>query len=63
MGLCSSRSGLRPLSKGEIERRIERVLSDVLDVAEQPPRDDACAPRWISARELVRRVHPFLCLN
>ena len=64
----SGRSALRPLSKKEIDRGIERVVTEVADV--DRTKADACLleqeilrPKWISAAELVRRMRPFLVLN
>lgn len=47
----------RPLTKQEIDRRIERVLAVLVDD------DEALAPRPISPREIVRRVAPLLSRN
>jgi hypothetical protein len=54
-------TAVRPLSKGEIDRRIETLVSDIVGVTEDGERD--LRPRWISAAELVRRMRPFLVWN
>lgn len=59
------RKGLKNLSKEAIDRRIEQVTAEVTSTAglEPAPEDDAMHPRWISARELVRRMRHFLVYN
>lgn len=54
------RDGPRPLSKHEIDRRIEGAVSSVFE-GEDGAAD--LAPRWIAAADLVRRVSPFLSKN
>jgi hypothetical protein len=62
---CTSRQAFRPLTKDEIDRRIDTLVQRIAE----PPggeRTDAspdCRPRWISAAELVRRMRPFLGRN
>lgn len=55
----------RTLTKHEIDRRIERVLADVASLCDEAARldGDLFRPRWISPRDLVRRVRPFIVLN
>ena len=50
----------RPLSKHEIDRRIQGAVSSVFEGEDI---DGDLAPRWISAADLVRRVRPFLSKN
>jgi len=62
---CPSQPTFRPLSKDEIDRRID-TLAQQLAVTPDEEREDAaasCEPRWISAAELVRRVRPFIVMN
>jgi len=64
----SGRGALRPLSKKEIDRGIERVFTEVADVdnrntAADLIEADVLRPKWISAAELLRRMRPFLVLN
>ena len=47
----------RPLTKQEIDRRIESVLAVLADD------DGTLAPRPISSREIVRRVAPLVSWN
>ena len=53
---------LHPLSRHEIERRINRLAAEL---ARSYPADGgpANAPRWITASELIARVRPFLVYN
>jgi hypothetical protein len=58
---------LRPLTKTELDRSMQR-LADELALAPEPAvLDDepvpGLRPRWISAAELVRRVSPFTGRN
>lgn len=68
MTLLRTRAGCdrpRLLTKDEIDRRIEGVLSEVALLCNDGARvdGDLFRPRWIAPRELVRRVRPFLALN
>lgn len=71
MGLKTLRDeqlAIRPLSKQEIDRRIELLVSEVAAMTESGERrevdpDAAVRPRWISAGELVRRLRPFVVHN
>ncbi len=56
---------IRPLSKGEIDRRIDSLGTEMTEgPGEEGPEElGACYPRWIRASELVRRMRPFLVLN
>jgi len=57
---------LLPLTKQEIDRRIERVLADVAGAPSRPTGTEGAEtlrPRPISAAELVRRVAPFIGRN
>jgi hypothetical protein len=60
-----SRQTIRPLTKDEIDRRIDTVAQRLTMGAEEQVAGDAekGRPRWISAAELVRRVRPFVGLN
>lgn len=61
------REGLQPLSKGEIDRRIERVMAEVTagggDAEVLTSATPARRPRWITAHELIERVRPFIVQN
>jgi len=59
---------LRPVSRCELEERIERLITDVagaVDEAGAPSVSSSAAvqPRWIDAAELVRRMQPYLVYN
>jgi hypothetical protein len=58
---------IRRLSKQEIDQRIELLVSEVAGTSRKVNGADRAGedlwPRWISARELVRRMHPFLVNN
>lgn len=57
--------GIRRLTKHEIDRRIEQLVSVVTELCDNGAREDGdlLRPRWIAAGELVRRVRPFIVLN
>jgi hypothetical protein len=61
------REAVRPLTQGEIDLRIERLMADVAagSGAGSPAPDatGATRPRRITARELTERVRPFLVYN
>jgi hypothetical protein len=56
---------VRPLTKEEIDRRIESLVAQVTgaDAAGGGAGEDAVRPRWISPGELVRRLRPFIVYN
>jgi hypothetical protein len=49
---------LRPLTKGEIDRRIVELLERIEAGAEE-----GLSPRWIRAADLVRDLAPYLSRN
>jgi hypothetical protein len=54
---------VRPLTKEEIDRRIERIHAEVLaapGLFEERGGDETL---WVSTAELVRRMQPFLSDN
>ncbi len=57
----------QPLSKREIDQHIQRVMCEVAaggaDLGPVAPGCPTTRLRWISARELIDRVRPFLILN
>jgi len=54
----------RPLTRKEIEDRLDRVVAEVGGWSPDPEPVDPCPdPRWISSAELVRRVRPFIVYN
>ncbi len=55
----------RPLTKDEIDQRIDGLIQTVTTVAddERPDTGAELRPRWITAAELVRRMQPFVVLN
>ena len=63
--LPSDSTLLRPLTRDEIDRRIDGVIKTVAIVSEGEETEAATdlRPRWISAAELVRRMRPFVVLN
>jgi hypothetical protein len=61
---CVIEETIRPLTKHEIDRRIECVVSEVAaSCEEQREEGDLFGPRYISAGELIRRMRPFIVLN
>jgi hypothetical protein len=53
---------MRPLSKREIDDRIQRLISEVT-AHEGGTCGTTRQPRWIAAGELVRRMQRFLSHN
>ncbi len=63
---CVMRSpAIRSLSKDEIDRRIDSLVTEVTVSAgdEGPEELGDRNPRWICTSELVRSMRPFLVLN
>jgi hypothetical protein len=62
---CPSQPAFRPLTKEEIDRRIDTLVQRlaVTPDEERAEATPSCRPRWISAAELVRRVRPFIVMN
>jgi hypothetical protein len=62
---CPSQPAFRPLTKDEIDRRIDTLVQRlaVTPDGERADNTPCCRPRWISAAELVRRMRPFIALN
>ncbi len=61
-----SREILRPLTKQEIDRKVEAVVAEVTLInpeIDNPEGSDTLRPRWISAGELVRRMRRFIVYN
>jgi hypothetical protein len=57
---------LRPLTKQEIDRKVEAVVAEVtwIDSENDDPKvSDALKPRWIAPAELVRRMRRFIIYN
>ncbi len=59
---------LRPLSKQQIDRRIERLMSEIAAAGLDAPEEGATStetlrPRPIRPAELIRRLRPFVSLN
>lgn len=57
---------LRPLTKQEIDRKVEAVVAEVTWIdseVEDPKVSDALKPRWIAPAELVRRMRRFIIYN
>ena len=59
---------MRPLTKQEIDRRIEYVVAEVAAFGEAEPEpskgcNDSLEPRWITPGELVRRMRRFTVYN
>ena len=63
--LPSEPTMLRPLTRDEIDRRIDGVIQTVATAPDGEGTEAATdlRPRWISAAELVRRMRPFVVLN
>ena len=61
------RDVLHPLTKSEIDRRIESLMAEIAagsgTEAKAASSQRAERPRWITAREFVERVRPFLVYN
>ena len=57
----------RPLTKDEIDQRIETLVADLATSSGNEERQAVlernCRPRWISAAELVHRMRSFIVLN
>ena len=55
----------RPLTRDEIDRRIDTVAQALTASHGAQRAEDTASlrPRWMSAAELVRRVRPFIVLN
>jgi hypothetical protein len=60
-----SRQTFRPLTKDEIDRRIDTLVQQIAVEPGEDRTDSSpdCQPRWISAAELVRRMRPFIGMN
>lgn len=59
-------TAFRPLTKEDIDRRIERVLDELASAGERvgsDTGDEGPWPRRITSRDLVERVRPFLSGN
>lgn len=65
MRVRTGRRDARPLTKHEIDRRIECAMSEVAALCDEAARidGDLCRPRWIDAADLVARLRPFIVLN
>lgn len=57
------RETFRPLTKHEIDHRIESLVAEVASGSERASNTNAFHPRWISAEELIRRMRPFVHHN
>ena len=59
------RKRARSLTKQEIDRRIERMLSEFVESCDDRMAEigEVRRPRWIAASELVRRMRPHIVLN
>jgi len=58
----------RPLTRRELDVRMQEVIEEVTAVKENEPAGARQAaaerrPRWIEPAELVRRLEPFIALN
>ena len=65
---CLDLTAFRPLTKDEIDHRIEQLVSELTDAPAAEIREcgmdeDDCRPRLISAGELVRRMQSFIVFN
>lgn len=62
---CPSQPAFRPLTKDEIDRRIDTLVQRLAVTTDEEGAGAAPSsrPRWISAAELVRRVRPFIVMN
>ena len=56
---------IEPLTRAEIERRIQDVITEVSASAEQEIGGGTSAEgfRWITPADLVRRMRPYLSVN
>lgn len=61
----NSSTTLEPLTKAEIDRRMQWVASIVATTEGLEPVEGARpgVPQWIEASELVRRMRPFMVNN
>ncbi len=62
---ASSRLAIRPLTRDEIDRRLDWLARDLSTAAVEARTSPSTGtePRWISAAELVRRLRPFIASN
>lgn len=57
---------LQPLTRQELDQRIQHVAGQIASVKELDPVDGSehpHEPRWITAEELVRKMEPFMVYN
>jgi hypothetical protein len=60
--------GLKPLTRNDLNQRIQRVASQVacdskVDVRAEAESDESLKPRWIRPADLVRRMRPYIVYN
>ena len=59
---------LKPLTRDDLDQRIQRVASEVasdavVNRAVEAASDETLKPRWIRPADLVRRMRPYIVYN
>jgi hypothetical protein len=59
---------LKPLTRDDLDRRIQHVASEVasdavVNRAAEAASDETLKPRWIRPADLVRRMRPYIVYN
>jgi hypothetical protein len=58
------RQEIETLTKNELDRKIERLIDEVVGLPEERERcSDLHQPRWIAPADLVRRLRQFIVYN
>lgn len=61
---CKKESMIRPLTRQEIEDRLQRVIAEVGGWdAERGEEEPDRTPRWIRPADLVRKLRRFIVYN
>lgn len=61
---CKQEPTIRPLTRLEIEDRLQRVVAEVGGwIADGGEAGRTAAPRWITPAELVRKLRRFIVYN
>ena len=65
MAIEERTGSLRPLTKTDIDRSMQRLADELALAPEEEEAEPVppLRPRWISAAELIRRVAPFTGRN
>ncbi len=61
---CKREPTIRPLTREEIEDRLQRVVAEIGGwTADRGEAGRKAAPRWITPAELVRKLRRFVVYN